>query len=212
MSKRLTFVTGNANKLEEVKRILGSALGQWEIVSQSVDLMEIQAASNREVTISKCEEAYRQVQGPVIVEDTGLHFDAMDDLPGALALVSSFPVPQYNNDKSSTGPYIKWFLEKLKPEGLHKMLIGFDNFATSASCTVALKVAADSQPILFEGRVPGTLVVPRGPRTFGWDCCFQPDGHQQTYAEMEKAFKNSISHRYKAFALLKQHLEAELLS
>lgn len=26
-----------------------------------------------------------------------------------------------------SGPYIKWFLEKLKPSGLHKMLAGFDD-------------------------------------------------------------------------------------
>jgi inosine triphosphate pyrophosphatase len=27
---------------------------------------------------------------------------------------------------------------------------------------------------------------------------FQPEGHEETYAEMDKAVKNSISHRYRA--------------
>ncbi|KAK2109692.1 hypothetical protein P7K49_009438 [Saguinus oedipus] len=39
-----------------------------------------------------------QVQGPVLVEDTCLCFNALGGLPG---------------------PYIKWFLEKLKPEGIN---------------------------------------------------------------------------------------------
>ena len=26
-----------------------------------------------------------------------------------------------------SGPYIKWFLDKLGPEGLHKMLAGFED-------------------------------------------------------------------------------------
>lgn len=86
MAKRLTFVTGNKNKLEEVKKILGGqGLGIYEeLVNKSVDLPELQAATNREVTIQKCEEAFKIIQGPVIVEDTGLHFKAMHDLPGRL--------------------------------------------------------------------------------------------------------------------------------
>lgn len=86
MAKRLTFVTGNKNKLEEVKRILGSGAGNLgiydEVVNKSVDLPELQAAISAEITIRKCEEAFQVVQGPVIVEDTGLHFNAMGGLPG----------------------------------------------------------------------------------------------------------------------------------
>lgn len=89
MAKRLTFVTGNKNKLEEVKKILGAQVGIYEeVVNRSVDLPELQAATNREITIAKCEEAFRQVQGPVIVEDTGLHFKAMKDLPGERQLIT----------------------------------------------------------------------------------------------------------------------------
>ena len=36
------------------------------------------------------------------------------------------------------GPYIKWFLEKMKPEGLHRMLSGFDDKSGYALCTMAL--------------------------------------------------------------------------
>ena len=46
----------------------------------------------------------------------------------------------------------------------------------------------------------------RGPPDFGWDPVFQPDGFDQTYAELETAVKNRISHRYKALCALRDYL------
>jgi hypothetical protein len=37
---------------------------------------------------------------------------------------------------------------------------------------------------------------------------FQPDGFAETYAEMDAATKNSISHRYRALDALRAHLLA----
>ena len=47
---------------------------------------------------------------------------------------------------------------------------------------------------------------PRGSRDFGWDCVFEPEGRAETYAEMDAATKNSISHRYRAFELFRAHV------
>lgn len=41
----------------------------------------------------------------------------------------------------------------------------------------------------------------------GWDPCFQPAGFNQTYAEMPKETKNTISHRYKAIEELRNYLK-----
>ena len=38
------------------------------------------------------------------------------------------------------------------------------------------------------------------------DPVFQPDGHDTTYAEMDKKVKNTISHRYRALAKLQAYL------
>ena len=46
----------------------------------------------------------------------------------------------------------------------------------------------------------------RGPPNFGWDPIFQPDGFDQTYAEMDPSVKNTISHRYKAICSLREYL------
>ncbi|XP_010215281.1 PREDICTED: inosine triphosphate pyrophosphatase [Tinamus guttatus] len=97
------------------------------------------------------------------------------------------------------GARAKWFLEKLKPEGLYKLLAGFEDKSAYALCTFAFSPGNPEEPVkLFKGQTHGLIVEPRGPRDFGWDPCFQPDGYEQTYAELPKAVKNSISHRYRA--------------
>ena len=59
------------------------------------------------------------------------------------------------------------------------------------------------------GRTDGRIVPARGNNDFGWDPVFEPAGFQQTYAEMDSATKNSISHRYRALDKLREHLLTE---
>ena len=55
----------------------------------------------------------------------------------------------------------------------------------------------------FEGKAHGSWVwPPRGARGFGYDPMFVPDGHPETFGEMDPAAKHAISHRARAFALL----------
>ncbi|XP_056631926.1 inosine triphosphate pyrophosphatase [Diorhabda sublineata] len=183
MLKPITFVTGNVKKLEEVIQILGSEFPR-QVINKKLDLPELQGELD-EISILKAKEAHKQVLGPVIVEDTALCFNSLKGLPG---------------------PYIKWFLEKLGPEGLHQMLHGFDDKSAKAVCTFAYHPGgAEDEVILFQGITNGTIVSPRGPRDFGWDPCFEPEGYNVTYAEMPKSEKNKISHRYKALDSLKAY-------
>ncbi|WP_135468496.1 non-canonical purine NTP pyrophosphatase [Crenalkalicoccus roseus] len=58
----------------------------------------------------------------------------------------------------------------------------------------------------FEGEVHGSWVhPPRGERGFGYDPMFVPEGHAQTFGEMDPALKHAISHRARAFAALAAH-------
>ncbi|CAM9591784.1 unnamed protein product [Choristocarpus tenellus] len=97
----VTFVTGNVNKLKEVKQILGSTF-PFPLSNQKVDLPELQGEPY-DIVREKCRLAAKQVNGPVMVEDTGLCFDKLGGLPG---------------------PYIKWFLEKIGHQGLNDILEG----------------------------------------------------------------------------------------
>lgn len=93
------------------------------------------------------------------------------------------------------GPYIKWFLDKLGPSGLYKLLEGWEDKSAVAVCTIAYTAKPDEKVMLFKGEVEGEIVPPRGPELFGWDPCFQPKGYDKTYAELGPEIKNKISHR-----------------
>lgn len=71
------------------------------------------------------------------------------------------------------GPYIKWFLEKVGPDGLFKMLAGFEDKSATAVCTFAYSSGENDEVLLFQGKTEGQIVDPRGPRDFGLDPCFQ---------------------------------------
>ncbi len=180
--RQITFVTGNKNKLLEVSMMMGDTA---DIVSSDIDLPEFQG-DPMDIASKKCITAYQSVRGPVIVEDTGLCFNAYGGLPG---------------------PYIKWFLHNLHPIGLFRMLAGFEDKSAYAQCVFAYYDGESmTEPILFDGRCPGTIVSPAGEAHFGWDPIFKPDGYDETFAQMDKREKLRISHRGKAFTLLKEYL------
>jgi alkylhydroperoxidase family enzyme len=86
----LTFVTGNAKKLQEVTAILGAGENSfpYRLVSRKIDLPELQGTPE-DVSREKCKLAVQVVKGPVIVEDTSLCFNALGGLPGVYIKVST---------------------------------------------------------------------------------------------------------------------------
>ncbi|KAH7912939.1 inosine triphosphate pyrophosphatase-like protein [Hygrophoropsis aurantiaca] len=182
-SKRLTFVTGNANKLKETKYILSQGT-PIEIDSQDLEIPELQGTT-QEVALAKCRRAAELIGKACITEDTALCFKAFNGLPG---------------------PYIKHFMKNLGHEGLNNLLVGFPTTEAWALCTFAYCSGPGAEPILFEGRTDGSIVPARGPPTFGWDAVFQPEGFDKTYAEMTKEEKNDISHRFRALDKLRAYL------
>jgi len=181
----MVFVTSNANKLREVKRILESGEGSISIDSKDIDLPEVQGTT-QEVATEKCRRAAEILQQPCITEDTALCFDALNGLPG---------------------PYIKHFVSSIGLDGLNTLLNGFPTKRATALCTFAYSPGPGKEPVLFEGRTEGVIVPPRGPRTFGWDPIFEVDGTNKTYAEMDPDEKNKVSHRYRALEKLRLALK-----
>ncbi|MEY4256630.1 MAG: hypothetical protein RLZZ141_1857 [Pseudomonadota bacterium] len=83
-----------------------------------------------------------------------------------------------------------------------------DDKSTHAWFTCALAVAWPHGPaFVVEGRVDGNLTFPpRGLNGFGYDPIFVPEGHQMTFGEMDPKAKDDMSHRMRAFDLLKAAL------
>ena len=156
------------------------------ISHQDLDLPE-QQGEPQEVAIAKAKEAVTQLNSPVIVEDTSLCFNALGGLPGV---------------------YIKWFLEKTGHEGLNNILAAYDDKSGYAQCIFSFTTGVDNEIYTFTGQTPGKIVPAQGPTNFGWDPIFKPDGYEQTYAELDKSVKNSISHRFKSLDKLRNFLSS----
>ncbi|KAM3146054.1 hypothetical protein pb186bvf_001711 [Paramecium bursaria] len=177
------------NKLREFQQILGE---DFEIDAQGVDLPELQGNA-LDIASEKALTAYKQVfsfnkqlKRACVVEDTSLCFNAFKGMPG---------------------PYIKWFLDAIEPEGLSKLLDSFDDKTAYAQCIISYMAPHLEKPIQFVGKTDGQIVRPRGDNKFGWDPIFQPDGFDQTYAELDKDIKNKISHRFRAIDKMIEHFK-----
>nr|XP_018483908.1 PREDICTED: inosine triphosphate pyrophosphatase-like [Raphanus sativus] len=85
--------------------------------------------------------------------------------------------------------------------------MAYEDKSAYALCAFSFSHGPGAEPLTFLGKTPGKIVPARGPTDFGWDPVFQPDGYDQTYAEMAKEEKNKISHRYKSLAMVKSHFK-----
>jgi XTP/dITP diphosphohydrolase len=175
---KITFITGNPGKAEEVSRYLG-----MEIDHHSLDLEEIQSLDLDEVVKDKVVRAYEKIGNPVLVEDVSLVFHGMGKLPG---------------------PLIKWFLKELENDGLCRLVDGKDR---SCTATVCYGFHDGEKVHLFEGSMTGTIVdSPRGDNSFGWSSVFIPEGYDKTYAEMLDEERSSFAMRNIALKKVREFL------
>ena len=174
--KEMYFATGNLGKTREVQNILQIPVNQIKL-----DLIEIQSIDVKQIIEAKAKDAYDKFGEPVLVEDTGLHFEAWNGLPGAL---------------------ITWFMKSVDNDGICEMLQSFDNKKAVAVTIVGYYDGEEFHS--FEGEIKGQIVNrPRGDMGFGWDPIFQPEGSTKTFAEMTQTEKDTISMRKKAVEKLR---------
>lgn len=181
----IAFVTGNSMKATEMELILakhgatcsenGESMVKLRVLT--VDLPEIQEVSTQAIAKEKALLAAQLAGGPCVVEDTSLQFKALGGMPG---------------------PYIKWFQESLKSEGLWNILTAYDDKTATAVCTLAFCPYPHADPVLFTGTTKGKIVQPIKGRGFGWDSIFVPDESEKPFSQMTTEEKNALSHRGKA--------------
>ena len=81
--KVVFFATGNVNKFNEARRILGEygvAVGMLKLKGD-----EVQSDSLQEIAEKSVQYAYRSSGLPIFVEDAGLFIDALSGFPGPYA-------------------------------------------------------------------------------------------------------------------------------
>ncbi|WP_298158694.1 non-canonical purine NTP pyrophosphatase [Brevundimonas sp.] len=189
---RLVAATHNAGKAREIDALLD---GHYTVVTAAElnlpEPAEIEASFVGNAMLKARHAA--QFSGEVsLADDSGLSVAALDGAPGIFSARWGGP----ERDFHAAMRKIETRLEELGATD------------RSAWFTSALAVAWPDGPcVVVEGRVDGVVTFPpRGDRGFGYDPIFIPEGYDQTFGEMDPGLKESMSHRTRAFALLKAAL------
>jgi len=192
----LVLASHNAGKLKEIAALVEpyaiKAVSAGSLGLEEPDETEDSFAGN---ALIKARSAAIASGFPALADDSGLCVEALGGAPGV-----------YTANWAETPDGRDWMLAMRRVEDRLQALGPDASRRAEFVCMLAL-AWPEGQELLFEGRVAGSLVwPPRGALGFGYDPVFVPEGHLETFAEMEPAAKHAISHRAKAFALLKEAL------
>jgi XTP/dITP diphosphohydrolase len=187
----ICFASNNLNKLKEIRPLLEP---DFRLLSLSdirclEELPETQATIEGNA-IQKAEYVLSKYDVACFADDSGLEVYALNNEPGVDSA-------HYAGSQRSSDDNINLLLKNLQQisdrRARFKTVIALAGFASST--------------LTFEGLVEGEILTEkRGSKGFGYDPVFQPLGHSKTFAEMDLAEKNTISHRARAIEKLITYL------
>jgi len=189
--KEIVFATHNGNKIKEIQaqlidnyKLIGlTELGLHEDIPETADTF----AGN---ALLKAQYVWDKFGLSCFADDSGLEVEALGGEPGIYS--ARYAGLQKNDDDNITL--------------LLKNLGNTTNLNAQFHTTVALVLGG--QAYYFEGIIKGTILrEKRGSNGFGYDPVFVPEGYDHTFAEMDLAEKNKISHRARAVAKLIEFLK-----
>jgi len=204
---RLVLASNNAKKLSELQALLGGLA--LELVPQgALGIAEAEEPHGTfiENALAKARHAAAASGGAALADDSGVCVDALGGAPGVISahyggLVAPLPdreATRREQDARNNERLLRELAAHPAPEARRAFFL---------STLVAVRHAADPQPLVAVGRWPGQiLAAPRGTGGFGYDpLMFIPD-LGRTVAELDAATKNAHSHRARAMAQLLQQL------
>ena len=174
MTPVIRFVTTNAGKVREAREYLD---GIATVERLDYEYAEIQSDDLATIAARGAREAHETADAPVIVDDSGLFVDGLGGFPG---------------------PYSSYVEDRLGIERVWRLAEAESERDRRAQFRCAIAYADGDTAETFLGRVRGRIVAPRGEGGFGYDPIFEHDG--RTFAEMDAAEKNALSHRGRALA------------
>ncbi|TFZ58882.1 RdgB/HAM1 family non-canonical purine NTP pyrophosphatase [Methylorubrum sp. Q1] len=196
LSGKVVIATHNAGKLVEMRELLApfgvEAVSAGELGLPEPDETGTMFSENAAIKAHAAAEASGL---PAFADDSGLCVDSLDGAPGLFSARWAGP------DKDFSGAMARIAAE-LDTRG------AADRRAHFVSALVL--AWPDGHTELFEGRVFGDLVEPRGNLGFGYDPMFRPEGMDRTFGEISSEEKhgvdwqtgNALSHRARAFVEL----------
>ncbi|MDA0873443.1 MAG: RdgB/HAM1 family non-canonical purine NTP pyrophosphatase [Bacteroidetes bacterium] len=185
MPQKLLISTRNPHKLREIMAILegsGVELVSLEAFPDAHDVVEDRPTLEGNAA-KKAEELFALTGLHTMADDTGLEVDALAGAPGVRSA-------RFAGDEADAAANRRLLLERLAAA---------DDRRARFRTVIALTTPQGTR--FFEGTCEGVITrEERGHGGFGYDPIFRPDGHAETFAEMDAATKNAISHRGRALA------------
>ena len=188
---KLVFATNNKHKLQEVRDIMGSGVEVLSLndINCHDDIPET-ADTLQGNALIKARYIYEKYGIDCFADDTGLEVEALGGEPGVYS--ARYAGEECNSEAN---------MHKL----LHN-LTGKKNRNAQFRTVIALII--NGEEMLFNGIVKGTITEEKcGTSGFGYDPVFIPEGFSESFAQMDSATKNSISHRYRATKELSNYLK-----
>ena len=132
----------------------------------------------------------------VFADDTGLEVDALNGAPGV------YSARYAGGDGHDSEANMTKLLAELGENNNRNA-----RFRTVIALIIMKDNGQQATVEQFEGIVNGTIIRERrGGEGFGYDPIFQPEGYNETFAELGNDIKNIISHRARAVAKLADYL------
>lgn len=186
---RIVFATNNQHKLDEVRHILGDKVEVLSLkdIGCDVDIPET-GTTLEENALQKAQYIYDHYHTDVFADDTGLEVEALNGAPGVYSARYASMISNSNSTSHDSEANMARLLKELG-----------ENNNRKARFRTVIALILQGQVHLFEGIVNGEIIRERrGGEGFGYDPIFQPDGYDQTFAELGNDIKNQISHRARA--------------
>jgi XTP/dITP diphosphohydrolase len=187
---RLILATTNAHKVEEISRILGAVLPDWQFLPRPPEVPEVpEVDSTLEGNASLKAQALVAATGEAaLADDSGLFVACLGGEPGVRSA-------RYAGEDADDGNNRAALRTALVSAG-H----GGQAVAAEFRCAVAVAFAnpgATLGQLVVTGRVGGHVITEeRGSDGFGYDPMFIPSGGDgRTFAELGQRDKDAISHR-----------------
>jgi XTP/dITP diphosphohydrolase len=193
-SGRLVLATRNADKIREIKEILGLRDGELRSLLDYPEMRDIEenGSTLEQNALIKAAEGFRMTEMPCLADDTGLEVDSLNGEPGVYS-------SRYAGENATYADNVRKLLVVMKDVPPEKRSARF-------RCVVALK--AEGREEWVDGTCEGVILKePRGSGGFGYDPVFFVTEIGKTLAEMSPADKNAISHRGRAFRKMAEVLK-----
>ena len=201
--KKIVFATNNEHKLSEIRQILGERIEVLSLndIGCHADIPET-ADTLKGNALQKAEYVASHYHIDCFADDTGLEVDALGGAPGVHS--ARYAGGEGHDSEANMRKLLAELGEKNNRKARFRTVIALIELEDDESTEFPLHF---NNTKFFEGIVEGQITRERhGDEGFGYDPIFQPDGYEQTFAELGMEIKNRISHRARAVEKLVGYL------